>query len=402
MENVLVAPGAAPPRVWLVDWEMGGSGERAWDVGCFAASGVSAWLASIPAVPDIAPGRLVAEAGLPMDAILPGLDAFWAAYRAAGPRAPTPGWAMRCAQLAAVRLVHLAFDRSAHVADLHPLAVGHLQVATHILADPRRAGRGSWGSHDHGDPAAGGGVDPPRPRGRRGPLADELHVDGGRGQDPEHVVRLAGRPGIRRALVEAIRGTLYDSFYTGAPRRAAAAADTASGGSPVDVTRLDAANAGAGCLEPGWRVVGEEDGRRVVQRGGLRLWVADKEIEAGRTPRAPATSSPSGCPRAFPGSRPASTARTATAASRRRAAAARPGVPRPSPGGRRAVRPRGHATAEPGGARLLREGRRRSGRLRSSRLGPGHLRAARSGTRARRCGRAPRGARAPWTMALPR
>ena len=137
---MLVRPGAAPPRVWLVNWEMGGSGERGWDVGCFAASGVSAWLASIPSVPDVAPARLAAEAGLPMDAILPGLDAFWAAYRAAGPRVPARAWALRCVQLAAVRLVHLAFDRSAHEADLHPLAVAHLQVATHILADPAHAG----------------------------------------------------------------------------------------------------------------------------------------------------------------------------------------------------------------------------------------------------------------------
>ena len=97
--------------------------------------------ASIPAVPDVAPSRLAAEAGLPMEAIVPGLDAFWDAYCAAGPRAPTDAWAMRCAQLAAVRVVHLAFDRSAHEADLHPLAVAHLQVATHMLADPGRAGR---------------------------------------------------------------------------------------------------------------------------------------------------------------------------------------------------------------------------------------------------------------------
>jgi hypothetical protein len=140
-ENVLVAPVDAPPRVWLVDWEMGGSGERAWDVGCFAASGISAWLASIPTVPDVAPGGLVAEAALPMDAITSGLAAFWGAYRAAGPRAPRDDWAIRCAQLAAVRVVHLAFERSAHEADLHPLAVVHLQVATHMLADPGRAGR---------------------------------------------------------------------------------------------------------------------------------------------------------------------------------------------------------------------------------------------------------------------
>jgi hypothetical protein len=139
-ENVLVAPAAAPPGVWLVDWEMGGSGERAWDVGCFAASGVSVWLSSIPTVPDLPLDLLVAEATLPMEAIVPGLAAFWTGYRAAGPP-PTDDWATRCAQLAAVRIVHLAFDRSAGEAELHPLAVAHLQVAVHILADPGRAGR---------------------------------------------------------------------------------------------------------------------------------------------------------------------------------------------------------------------------------------------------------------------
>jgi hypothetical protein len=140
-ENVLVAPVAPSPGVWLVDWEMGGSGERAWDVGCFAASGVSAWLSSIPTVPGVAPSRLVAEAGLPMDAILPGLAAFWTAYCAAGPHLPADAWTRRCAQLAAVRIVHLAFFRSWREVGLHPLAVAHLQVALHILADPGRAGR---------------------------------------------------------------------------------------------------------------------------------------------------------------------------------------------------------------------------------------------------------------------
>jgi hypothetical protein len=97
---------------------------------------------------------------------------------------------------------------------------------------------------------------------------------------PEHVVRLAGPPGIRRALVGAIRGRLYDCFYTqGAPCRAVA--DTPHPGGPRSMSRdLAAANAGGGCLEPGWRLVGEEDGRRVVERSGLRLWVSDQEIEA--------------------------------------------------------------------------------------------------------------------------
>ena len=58
------------------------------------------------------------------------------------------------------------------------------------------------------------------------------------------------------------------------------------GGARVGVERtlsheLAAANEGTGCVEPDWRVVGEEAGRLVVQRDGLRLWVAADDI-AGR------------------------------------------------------------------------------------------------------------------------
>jgi hypothetical protein len=99
---------------------------------------------------------------------------------------------------------------------------------------------------------------------------------------PQHVVRLAGPRGIRRALVGAIRGRLYDLFYTQGAPRPAVVADAADPAGPRSMALdLAAANAGTGCLEPGWRLVGEEDGRRVVQRGGLRLWVTDDEIVAG-------------------------------------------------------------------------------------------------------------------------
>jgi hypothetical protein len=98
---------------------------------------------------------------------------------------------------------------------------------------------------------------------------------------PDHVVRLAGRGGIRRALVGAIRATLYASFYTqGAPCPATAAGAPQPGGPRSMSRELAAANAGTGCREPGWRIVGDEDGRRVVENDGLRLWVTDDEIEA--------------------------------------------------------------------------------------------------------------------------
>jgi hypothetical protein len=141
-ENVLVADEtAAASRVWLVDWEMGGAGEHAWDAGCFAAAAVSGWLSSIPDVPGVPPDRLAAEAELPMEALAAGLDLFWSAYRAADPDSATDAWAERCAQLAAVRLVHIGFELTELDLGVRPSAVAHLQVASNVLRDPARAGR---------------------------------------------------------------------------------------------------------------------------------------------------------------------------------------------------------------------------------------------------------------------
>lgn len=138
-ENILVADSAAP-RVWLVDWEMGGAGEHAWDVGCVLAAGVSAWLSSIPVAPGVPPDRLASEAAVPIESLEAGVNAFWSAYRETSPPR-ADGWAERCVQLAAVRLVHLGFESTELDVGLRPSAVAHLQVASNILRDPWRAGR---------------------------------------------------------------------------------------------------------------------------------------------------------------------------------------------------------------------------------------------------------------------
>ena len=136
-ENVLVgAADGAAHHVWLVDWEMGGAGEHEWDAGCFAAAAVSAWLTSMPEVPEAPLERLAPEATVPLEALAPGLDLFWSAYRAAVPQSAGDPWAERCAQLAAVRLVHIAFEVTLLDLGLRAAAVAHLQVASNILEDP--------------------------------------------------------------------------------------------------------------------------------------------------------------------------------------------------------------------------------------------------------------------------
>lgn len=137
-ENVLVAEEPDPPRIWLVDWEFAGIGESAWDVGCFAAACVSGWLSSIPHVPGVPPARLLDEAALPMDAIRPGLAAFWTGYGEIS-RPGLDGWRDRCIELTATRLVHLAFEATTGDEQLRACPVAHLQVALHMLDGPTRA-----------------------------------------------------------------------------------------------------------------------------------------------------------------------------------------------------------------------------------------------------------------------
>ncbi len=96
---------------------------------------------------------------------------------------------------------------------------------------------------------------------------------------PEIVVRLAGTRGVRRALVGSIRTRLYDSFFTeGAPRPASAPPPRPTGEDRAFSYELAVANASTGCLEPGWRIVAEDDGHWVVERASLRLWVTAAEI----------------------------------------------------------------------------------------------------------------------------
>ena len=135
LENVIAAS-ASGAR--LVNWEFAGAGEGLWDVACFVASCLGAWLWSIPQIPAVSPERLVNEATLPLAAIRPGLGAFWTAYEARSQIDPAAGL-RRCIDLAAVRLVQLAVEAAAETEDLRAVSVMHLQVALNMLERPAAA-----------------------------------------------------------------------------------------------------------------------------------------------------------------------------------------------------------------------------------------------------------------------
>lgn len=143
-ENVFVVGGNhGPPSIRLVDWEMAGRGEAVWDVACFIAACLGAWLCTIPHVPGVSPAELTDLAAVPLSAVRPAIAAFADGYRDARtmPLGRVPAWTVRCAELVGVRLVHLAVEATRDDEYLQAGPVAHLQVALNVMEDPARAAR---------------------------------------------------------------------------------------------------------------------------------------------------------------------------------------------------------------------------------------------------------------------
>jgi hypothetical protein len=94
---------------------------------------------------------------------------------------------------------------------------------------------------------------------------------------PEPIRRLAAPSGLRAALVQAIQWRLYADFFT-AGRPSSPAPRAARSPDERFARALSAANCGTGAVELGWRLVGPDGGRLIVERLGLRLWTAPEEV----------------------------------------------------------------------------------------------------------------------------
>jgi len=146
--NVLVAGAGTPQEsVKLIDWESASIGDPGWDIGSALSQYLSFWLFSIPLTGGEAPERFPELAAYPLDAMKPALKACWIAYADAAGVAPNAveQHLTRAVQMAAARLVQVAFEASQDQQQLLSSVVLHLQLAHNLLARPREAPAGLLG-----------------------------------------------------------------------------------------------------------------------------------------------------------------------------------------------------------------------------------------------------------------
>ena len=131
----LPAPGTQRrTRVLILDWELAGPSDPAFDVGSVLSEYLRVWVGSVPIVEPVDPGRLVARARHPLALMRPPMQALWSAYR--HPGAPA---LRRVIELCAVRLLQTAVERTQGVNAPTAHVITLVQLADNMLRRPDEA-----------------------------------------------------------------------------------------------------------------------------------------------------------------------------------------------------------------------------------------------------------------------
>jgi Ser/Thr protein kinase RdoA (MazF antagonist) len=144
-ENCLALPGPGGhrrTRVVLIDWELAGEADPAFDVGSVLAEYLRVWVGSVTIVEPGDPARLVDRARHPLSAMRPAIDAFWSGYRSAHPEPPP---LRRVVELAGVRLLQTAVERAQALNAAVAHVVTLVQLGENLLRHPDVAAAGLFG-----------------------------------------------------------------------------------------------------------------------------------------------------------------------------------------------------------------------------------------------------------------
>jgi hypothetical protein len=132
---IVVANDGQAPELQLIDWELAGTGDRAWDLGSVIGAYLGLWLSSIrdPGAAD--PGS---TARLPLAYMQPYLGKVWRAYRSVATLDQFAARALlqRALRFAAVRLIQTAVEELQAGARLTSTHILLLQLSANLLAHP--------------------------------------------------------------------------------------------------------------------------------------------------------------------------------------------------------------------------------------------------------------------------
>ncbi|HEU4348492.1 MAG TPA: phosphotransferase, partial [Actinoplanes sp.] len=141
------SPTARKSRLYLVDWELAGLGDPAWDVGSVLAGYLSLWLMSMSIPPGTAPERLPYLARWPLERMHPALRRFWRSYvlRCGLDASEAAALLGRVVGYAAARLMQMAVEQSQDAVEPTAGAILALQLSQNVLERPGEAAEGLLG-----------------------------------------------------------------------------------------------------------------------------------------------------------------------------------------------------------------------------------------------------------------
>jgi Phosphotransferase enzyme family len=140
-DNILLCAKKGARSGWLIDWELAGLGDPAWDVGSMFADYLGVWLWSIPITGEHPPAHYLSLARFPLTGIQPALRAFWKSYRHVRGLTGMAATAFLLAatRYCAVRLIQRVHEQTREAIDLLANTICQLQLSWNILQEPELA-----------------------------------------------------------------------------------------------------------------------------------------------------------------------------------------------------------------------------------------------------------------------
>jgi len=131
----------------IVDWELAGFGDAAWDIGSILSDSLALWLLSIPMGHEMPVEQSLGLARLPLKAIAPAMQSFWSAYvdqRDLDSKGAEE-LLRRSASHAAARLLQTAYETTRQSSQIPANILYMVQLSWNMMRSPSAAVAGLLG-----------------------------------------------------------------------------------------------------------------------------------------------------------------------------------------------------------------------------------------------------------------